>query len=66
MMFADNIVLIDETGEGVNRNLELWRSILESKGFKLSRTKTEYMHCKLSEGQTGDREGVSLDEVVLS
>ncbi len=37
----------------------------ESKGFKLSRMKIEYMHCKFSEDRTGDREGVSLDGVVL-
>ena len=30
---------------GVNRKLELWRRMLESKGFRLSRTKTEYMMC---------------------
>ncbi len=65
MMFADDIVLIDETREGVYRKLELWRSTLESKGFKLSRTKIEYMHCKFSESRTGHREGVSLYGVVL-
>ena len=46
MLFADDIVLIDETREGVNTKLELWRNTLESKGFKLSRSKTEYMECK--------------------
>ncbi len=50
MIFADDIVLMDETRDGVNRKLKLWRSTLELKGFKLSRTKTEYMHCKFSEG----------------
>src|SRR4051794_23650859 len=43
LLFADDIVLVDETREGVNRKLELWRESLESKGFKLSRTKTEYV-----------------------
>ncbi len=55
-MFADDIVVIDETPEGVKKKLELWRSTLESKGFKLSRTKTEYMHYKCCEGRTSDRE----------
>ena len=27
------------------QELELWRETLESKGFRLSRTKTEYMRC---------------------
>ncbi len=65
-MFADDIVLIDDTREGVNRKLEFWRNTLESNGFKLSRMKTEYMHYKFSEDRTGDREGVNLDRVVLS
>ena len=43
MLFADDVVLVDESRAGVNRKLELWRRTLESKGFRLSRTKTEYM-----------------------
>ncbi|XP_055808172.1 uncharacterized protein LOC129876703 [Solanum dulcamara] len=49
MLFADDIVLIDETRRGVNAKLEDWRHTLESKGFKLSRTKTKYLECKFSE-----------------
>ncbi|KAM2605119.1 hypothetical protein TB2_033955 [Malus domestica] len=48
MLFADNIVLIDETQEGVNAKLNLWIEVLESKGLRLSRSKTEYMVCKFS------------------
>ena len=48
MLFADDIVLIDETRAGVNERLEVWRQTLESKGFKLSRSKTEYLECKFS------------------
>ena len=43
MLFADDVVLVDESMAGVNRKLEPWRRTLESKGFRLSRTKTEYM-----------------------
>ena len=49
ILFADDIVLIDETREGVNAKLELWRSTLESKGFRVSRSKTEYMECEFSD-----------------
>uniref|UniRef100_A0A1U7VNV3 Uncharacterized protein LOC104215459 n=1 Tax=Nicotiana sylvestris TaxID=4096 RepID=A0A1U7VNV3_NICSY len=35
---------------GVNERLEVWRQTLESKGFKLSSTKTEYLECKFSVG----------------
>ncbi|KAG2648673.1 hypothetical protein PVAP13_1NG059050 [Panicum virgatum] len=54
--FADDVVLVDESRTWVNRKLELWRRTLESKGFRLSRTKTEYMMCDFSatrhEGET--------------
>ncbi|KAL0906290.1 hypothetical protein M5K25_024773 [Dendrobium thyrsiflorum] len=48
MLFADDILLVDKTREGVEGKLELWRSTLESKGFRLSRSKTEYMVCNFS------------------
>ncbi|KAG5613577.1 hypothetical protein H5410_024858 [Solanum commersonii] len=48
MLFADDIVSIDETRR-VNARLEVWRQALESKGFRLSRTKTEYLRCKFSD-----------------
>jgi hypothetical protein len=48
MLFADDVVLVDGSREGVNRKLELWRQTLESKGFRISRTKTEYMRCEFS------------------
>jgi hypothetical protein len=35
MLFADDVVLVDESWEGVNRKLELWCQTLESKGLEL-------------------------------
>ncbi|KAG5631776.1 hypothetical protein H5410_003493 [Solanum commersonii] len=49
MLFADDIVLIDETRDRVDVRLEVWRQALESKGFRLSRTKTEYLRCNFSD-----------------
>ena len=46
MLLADYMVLVDETRSGVNAKLEIWQDTLESKGFQLSRTKTENMECK--------------------
>ncbi|XP_019230972.1 PREDICTED: uncharacterized protein LOC109211848 [Nicotiana attenuata] len=48
MLFADGIILINKTRVGVNERLEVWRQSLESKGFKLIRTKTEYLEYKFS------------------
>ena len=48
MLFVDNIVLVDETARGVNAKSKILREAQESKGFKLSRNKTEYMECKFS------------------
>ena len=41
MLFADDIVLIDETRGGLNEKLKKWRHSLEPRGFRLSRSKTE-------------------------
>ena len=40
--------VIDETRQGVNDKLESWRLTLEARGFRLSRSKTEYLHCCFS------------------
>ena len=39
MLFADDIVLIDVTRQGVHDRLESWRHMLEDRGFRLSRSK---------------------------
>ncbi len=48
MLFANIVVLVDETSERVNQKLELQRITLESKGFKLSKSKKENRHCEFS------------------
>ncbi|XP_070036177.1 uncharacterized protein [Nicotiana tomentosiformis] len=65
MLFADDIVLIDETRCGVNERLEVWRQTPESKGFKLSRTKTEYLECKFSGATQDVDEDVRLDLQII-
>ena len=63
MLFVDDVVLVDESQAGVHRKLELWRQTLESKGSRLSRTKTEHMRCDFSgAAQEGD---VSLEGQVV-
>ncbi|GJY35355.1 retrovirus-related pol polyprotein LINE-1 [Tanacetum coccineum] len=45
MIFADDIVLIAESAEGLNNRLESWRKALEDNGLRVSREKTEYLRC---------------------
>ena len=43
MLFADDIVICEETREEVERRLESWKYALERKGMKVSESKTEYL-----------------------
>ncbi|KAI0523141.1 hypothetical protein KFK09_005531 [Dendrobium nobile] len=65
MLFVDDILLVDRTREGVESKLELWRSTLESKGFRLNRSKTEYMECNFSNNRFSGGI-VTLDDQVIN
>ena len=43
MLFADDIVICEETRKEVERRLESWKYALERRGMKVSRSKTEYL-----------------------
>ena len=43
MMFADDIVICEETREEVEQRLEFWKYALERRGMKASRLKTKYL-----------------------
>ena len=58
MLFADDIVICEETREEVKRRLESWRYALERKGMKVSRSKTKYL-C-INEGN--DDETVKMED----
>ena len=64
MLFANDVVLVDKSRTGVNKKLELWRETLESKGFRLSRTKIEYMRCDFGT-TTREEEDISLEGQVV-
>jgi hypothetical protein len=61
MLFADDVVFVNESRMGVEQKLELWRWTLEAKCFRLSRSKTEYMKCGFS--ATTQKRGM-LDSMV--
>ena len=58
IIYADDVVLCGETREGVEMILEEWRRALESRGLRISRTKTEYMRC--SHQVQGQQRGIRL------
>ena len=43
MLFADDIVIFEETREEVEKRLECWRYALNRRGMKVSRSKTKYL-----------------------
>ena len=43
ILFADDIVICEETREEMEQRLECWRYALERRGMKVSRSKTEYL-----------------------
>ena len=43
MLFADDIVISEETREEVERRLESWKYALERRGMKVSRSKIKYL-----------------------
>ncbi|XP_019237487.1 PREDICTED: uncharacterized protein LOC109217680 [Nicotiana attenuata] len=65
MLFVDDIVLIDESWDKVNASLDVWRQMLESKGFKLIRSKTEYLECKFSDGMYEEEVKVKIGTQVI-
>ena len=64
ILFTDDIIFIDETKGGLNKKLERWRHSLESRGFRLSRSKTEYLRCKFNGVERDDGE-VTMGGVVV-
>jgi len=64
MLFDDDIILIDETRDGPNDKLDKWRHTLESRGFRLNRSKIKYLRCGFNVMEGGGRE-ITMDRVVI-
>ena len=61
MLFADDIVLVCKTKPELRRRLSRWKTALEEKGFKISRTKTEYFQFNVYE----DLDDMKMDEEII-
>jgi len=64
MLFVDDIILVDEIRKGVNGKSEQWRHIVESRGFRISRSKAEYLHCCFS-GREDARGEVTIEGIQI-
>ncbi|XP_071695837.1 uncharacterized protein [Rutidosis leptorrhynchoides] len=60
LIFADDIVLVSDSKEELNRRLEQWRVALESNGLYISRQKTEYLSCDFDRNVDEQSDGVNI------
>ncbi|KAH1215748.1 Retrovirus-related Pol polyprotein from type-1 retrotransposable element R2 [Glycine max] len=65
MLFADDIVLLGESREELNERLETWRRALETHGFHLSRSKSEYMECKFNKSRRVSNSEVKIGDHII-
>ncbi|KAH1191322.1 tRNA pseudouridine(38/39) synthase [Glycine max] len=65
MFFADDIVLLGESREKLNERLETWRRALETHGFRLSRSKSEYMECKFNKRRRVSNSEVKIGDHII-
>ncbi|XP_022024525.1 uncharacterized protein LOC110924848 [Helianthus annuus] len=47
-MVVEDLIEVVETKQRLNERLDEWRVALEGKGLRISRSKTEYLHCDFS------------------
>ncbi|XP_071727799.1 secreted RxLR effector protein 78-like [Rutidosis leptorrhynchoides] len=60
LLFADDIVLIADSKNELNRRLEQWREALEQNGLRISRQKTEYLRCDFDRVEDEHNAGVNI------
>ncbi|XP_071695187.1 uncharacterized protein [Rutidosis leptorrhynchoides] len=60
LIFTDDIVLVSDSKEELNRRLEQWRVALESNGLYISRQKTEYLSCDFDRNVDEQSDGVNI------
>ncbi|RZB60825.1 Alcohol dehydrogenase-like 6 [Glycine soja] len=60
-----DIILLGESREELNERLETWRRALETHGFRLSRSKSEYMECKFNKRRRVSNSEVKIGDHII-
>ncbi|XP_071700106.1 uncharacterized protein [Rutidosis leptorrhynchoides] len=60
LIFADDIVLVFESKEELNKILEQWRVSFDGNGLQISRQNTEYLRCDFDRNDVEQDDGVNI------
>ena len=60
MLFADDLVICENTRDQAEKQLELWRKAIENKGLRESRSKTDYLPPSSCHDSNVKRGGVEI------
>ncbi|KAL1457439.1 hypothetical protein WDU94_007671 [Cyamophila willieti] len=63
MMFADDVVLCEQSAEDLEIELEKWKNALEERGVRINRPKTVQLNFGMDEGQRVHLDGEELNVV---
>jgi hypothetical protein len=65
MIFADDVVFLGESRVELNGRLETWRKSLEVYGYRLSRSKMEYMECNFNKRRSRSTLEVKVGDHII-
>ena len=66
MLFADGLVVCENTREQAQDQLEWWRKAIENKGLRVSRSKTDYLPSSSCHDSTVKLDGEEIENVMTS
>ena len=65
MLFADDIVIVEELKDEINKRLELRRQALKAHSFVVSRRKMEYIECKFGKGHKNSNLEMKIGDAII-
>lgn len=66
ILYADDVALISENIEDIQRDFKYWVEALETNGLRISRNKTEHMSCIFDSVTNPDNIKISLGNTFLA